>query len=375
MTPEKQALAERSATFAPSNIRVEPLTQALAMGTTRRQQARNFLAEQAAEEVAPELKQTFRYLKEGKGDAYGKLFGQASEEYNPESGVGVVPNISKIISEMAATPEITASAMKVIDTAQKRVSMETDDPKKQYNNFKKARTYLREKIAKMSASNDPEISDHESIAKLSEAHDVIDQVMKAIPSQAKADELYNQSMKAKGAFYEAMQFGKGEKRKIDVPTVKKLFGDNDKAYRLREGVDIMRQFLDKFGDDIVPNTRKQMQATVEKFDSLMKQAEDKRLLEGLRQAQGPSSPAIERTAALREAKGLPAEFFPWPVTTLGSADEFMASRAQKMFNSRFEDLKQGDKEKMIRLLMWRRQNPNATLTDEESMFKKMMKGK
>jgi hypothetical protein len=375
MTPEKQALAERSVTFAPSRIRTEPLTKALEMGTTRRSQGRNFLAEQAAEEVAPELKQTFRYLKEGKGDAYGKLFGQASEEYNPESGIGVVPNISKIISEMAATPEITASAMKVIDTAQKRVSMETDDPKKQYNNFKKARTYLREKIAKMSASNDPEISDHESIAKLSEAHDVIDQVMKAIPSQAKADELYKQSMKAKGAFYEAMQFGKGEKRKIDVPTVKKLFGDNDKAYRLREGVDIMRQFLDKFGDDIVPDKLQQMQATVNKFDSLMKQAEDKRLLQGLEQAQGPSSPVVERMSALRQAKGLSGDFFTSPASSLGAADEFMASRAQKMFNNRFEDLGQADKNKLIRMLMWRQQNPDATLTDEESMFKKMMKGK
>jgi hypothetical protein len=46
-----------------------------------------------------------------------------------------------------------------------------------------------------------------------------------------------------------------------------------------------------------------------------------------------------------------------------------------MFNNRFEDLGQTDKNKLIRLLMWRQQNPNATLTDEESMFKKMMKGK
>jgi hypothetical protein len=375
MTPEKQALAERSATFAPSNIRVEPLTKALEMGTTRRQQARNFLPEMAAEGIAPELKQTFRYLKEGKGDAYGKLYGQASEEYSPESGVGVVPNISRIISEMAATPEITQSAMKVMDTAQKRLSMETDDPKQQYENFKKARTFLREKITKMSASNDPEISDHESIAKLSEAHDVIDQVMKAIPSQAKADELYKQSMKAKGAFYEAMEFGKGDKKKIDVPTVKKLFGNNDKAYRLREGIDTMRQFLDKFGDDIVPNKRQQMQATVDKFDSLMKQAEDKRLLQGLEQAQGPSSAVVERMSALRQAKGLSGDFFTSPASSLGAADEFMASRAQKMFNNRFEDLGQADKNKLIRMLMWRQQNPDATMTDEESMFKKMMKGK
>jgi hypothetical protein len=107
----------------------------------------------------------------------------------------------------------------------------------------------------------------------------------------------------------------------------------------------------------------------------MKQAEDKRLLEGMRQAEGPSSPVVERMSALREAKGLPSDFFRSPASALNSADEFVASRAQKMFNNRFEDLGQADKNKLIRLLMWRQQNPDATMTDEESMFKKMMKGK
>lgn len=374
-TPEKQALAERAATFAPSNIRVDPLTKALEMGTTRRQQGRNFLPEQAAEEITPGLKKTFDYLRRGKGEAYEQLHGQAANEYNPETGIGVVPNISRIINEMAATPEITPSAIKILDIAHKRVSLEPDDPKEQYRNFKEAREYLREKISAMSASKDPELSDRKSIKKLKEARNVIDDVMKAIPSQAKADELYTESMKAKTAFYDAMEFGKGDKKTIDVPTVKKLFGNNDKAYRLREGIDTMRQFLSKYGDDIVPAKRQEMEAVVNKFDSMRKQAEDKRLLEGMRQAQGPSSPAIERTAAIRQAKGLPAEFFTSPATSLNAADEFMASRSQKMFKSDFENLGQSDKNKLIRLLMWRQQNPNATLTDEESMFKKMLKGK
>jgi hypothetical protein len=403
MTPEKQALAERSASFAPSNIRVEPLTQALAMGTTRRQQARNFLPEQAAEEITPGLKQTFGYLQKGKGEAYGKLFGQAQQEYNPESGIDIPQKLAARLNALQGVQEITTEApegapakpikgitgatISTLEAAKQMVDegpapygltpgpFSEAAPADQYKRLKVAREFLGTQIRQMKGSKDPNISNRASLTQLEEAKAELDDVMKAIPSQAKADELYTESMKAKKSFYDAMEFGKGMEKKIDVPTVKKLFGNNDKAYRLREGIDTMRQFLDKYGDDIVPAKRQEMQAVVDKFDSLRKQAEDKRLLEGMRQAQGPSSPALERTASLREAKGLPADFFTSPATALNSADEFIASRAQKMFNNRFEDLGQTDKNKLIRLLMWRQQNPNATLTDEESMFKKMMKGK
>jgi hypothetical protein len=172
-----------------------------------------------------------------------------------------------------------------------------------------------------------------------------------------------------------MEFGKGMKKTIDVPTVKRLFGNNDKAYRLREGIETMRQFLAKFGDEIMPDKRAELESVVNKFDSLRKQAEDKRLLEGLRQAQGPTSPSVERTKALREAKGLPGDIFEAPATALNAADEFMASRTRQYFGKPFEQIGQEDKNRLIRLLIWRQQNPNATMTDEESMFKKMMKGK
>ena len=403
MTPEKQALAERAVTFAPSRIRTEPLTKALEMGTTRRSQGRNFLAEQAAEEITPELKQTFGYLQKGKGEAYGKLFGQAQTEYNPESGIDIPSKLASRLNMLRGVQEITTEnpeatpakpimgitgpTISTLEAAKQMVDegpapygltpgpFSEAQPADQYKRLKVAREFLGTQIRQMKGNKDPNISNRASLTQLEEAKAELDDVMKSIPSQAKADQLYTEAMKAKGAFYDAMEFGKGMQKKIDTPTVKKLFGNNDKAYRLREGIDTMRQFLDKFGDDIVPDKRQQMQATVNKFDSLMKQAEDKRLLQGLEQAQGPSSAVVERMSALRQAKGLSGDFFTSPASSLGAADEFMASRAQKMFNNRFEDLGQSDKNKLIRMLMWRQQNPNATMTDEESMFKKMMKGK
>jgi hypothetical protein len=392
MTPEKQALAERSATFAPSNIRVEPLTQALAMGTTRRQQARNFLPEQAAEEIAPSLAKMQKELGKKSGEYYSPLFEQAASEYKPEQGRRIPQELKYIRMGADQTEGISSQAKNALDVTQQIVDIapsvykdrgltSTDipwdsiAPKEQYKRLKVAREVLNKTISEMSSSQDKTILNVPSRKLLVEAKASLDGVLKSFPSQRKADEAFAAASKAMGGLFEGMEFGKGDKKKIDVPAVKKLFGNNDKAYRIQEGVDTMRQFLDKFGDDIAPNKRQEMQAVVDKFDSLRKQAEDKRLLEGMRQAQGPSSPALERTAALREAKGLPADFFTSPATALNSADEFMASRAQKMFNNRFEDLGQTDKNKLIRLLMWRQQNPSATLTDEESMFKKMMKGK
>jgi hypothetical protein len=376
MTPEKQALAERAVTFAPSRIRTEPLTKALEMGTTRRQQARGFSPELAAEEITPGLRQSLKDLKQKSGGVYEQLHGKAKEEYNPETGVGIVPSIDKIIEKMRSEPEVTPTAIDIVEKARTRASMETEDPKEQYANLREAREFLKDNIDMVKKSKDPILSNRKSLNHIVDARSVIDDVMKSIPSQAKADEMYSRAREARGAFFEAMEFGKDKmSRKIDVPTVEKLFGNNDKAYRLREGIDTMRQFLDKYGDDIMPDKRQQMQAVVDKFDSLRKQAEDKRLLQGLEQAQGPSSAVVERMSALRQAKGLPADFFTSPASSLGAADEFMASRAQKMFNNRFEDLGQSDKNKLIRMLMWRQQNPDATMTDEESMFKKMMKGK
>ena len=410
-TPEKAAIAERAATIAPSNLRADMLSKALEMGTTRRQQARSFSPELAAEDVAPSLKRALGDLKRGKGAAYSKLYEQAASEFEPETAAAVPVRLSQRIKDLKGIKEpeefegggedapkappprpikgITGATVSALEAAQQIVEegpspyrgltpgpFTEAEPAEQYRRLKTAREFLNSQIRQMKTTKDPNISNRTSLNQLEEAKAELDDVMKSIPSQAKADEMYSQASKAKEAFFDAMEFGKEKmNRKIDVPTVKKLFGNNDKAYRLREGIDTMRQFLAKYGDEIMPDKRAEMEGVVNKFDALRKQAEDKRLLEGLRQAEGPSSPAIERTSALREAKGLPSNIFTSPASALNAADEFMAARSRQFFGKPFEQLGQNDKNRMIRLLMWRQQNPNATMTDEESMFKKIGKGK
>lgn len=400
-SPAKKAIAERAATMAPSNLRTDHLSKAFEMGTTRRHTARNFLPEVAAENITPDLKQTFKYLQKGKGEAYEKLHGQAQQEYQAESGVHIPGKLVSRLDMLKGVQEVTTDApegaqaraikgitgptVATLEAAKQIVSdgpapyglvpggFNEADPKEQYKRLKVAREFLGSQIKQMKGSKDPNISNRASLKQLEEAKAEFDDVMKSIPSQARADELYAQSMKAKEAFYDAMEFGKGMKKKIDIPTVKKLFGNNDKAYRLQEGIDTMRQFLNKYGDDIVPEKRAEMESVVNRFDVLRGQAEDKRLLEGLRQAQGPSSPALERTKALNEAKGLPNDLFNAPAGAMNAADEFIARRSSQFFGKPFEGLKQEQKNTLIRLLMWRQQNPNATMSDEESMFKKTLK--
>jgi hypothetical protein len=250
-------------------------------------------------------------------------------------------------------------------------------PPEQYKRLKAAREYLGAHIRQVQKTKDPNIINSPSLGMLKQAHDEIDGIMKAIPSQKKADELYSQSMKAKEAFYDAMEFGKGDKKRIDVPTVKRLFGNNDKAYRIQEGIETMRSFLAKYGNDIVPEKRAEMEKVVNRFDELRKVAEDKRLVEGVRQMQGPTSPVMERTEGLRQKAGLPASIYQSPAGSLTAADEFMQARVPQVFGqgATFEKLQPQQKNAIVRLLMWRQQNPEATMTEEEAMFKKMMKGK
>jgi hypothetical protein len=391
-TPEKAAIAERAATIAPSNLRIDQLKKALEMGTTRRQQARNFLPEVAAEDVTPGLVGMQKSLKKGSGEAYAPLFEKASKEYQYEHGAGVPSTFKNLLSRSDQIEGVSGAAKQALKVAQQIVEIGPEEYSKrgigttelawdsissvdQYKRIKVAREVLNKTISDMKKTRDATILNEPSRMVLDAAKEKLDSVMKSFPSQRKADEAYSEAKRAMGGLFEAMEFGQGERKKIDVPTVKKLFGNNDKAYRIQEGIDTMRQFLSKFGDDIAPNKRQEMQSVVDKFDALRKQAEDKRLLEGLRQAEGPSSPAIERTSALREAKGLPSNIFTSPASALNAADEFMAARSRQFFGKPFEQLAQNDKNRMIRLLMWRQQNPNATMTDEESMFKKIGKGK
>lgn len=396
-SPQKQAIAERAATIAPSNLRVDQLNKALEMGTTRRQQARNFLPEMAAEEITPGLKSTLKSLERGKGETYSKLHQQAASEYAPEMGYQIPEQFRQRILSLKGGQEgetvipavrgISAPIVSSLETVKQILdsgpapygltpgAWNEAEPQEQYRRLQKARTRLNDDIRQFRASKDPIVANIDSLKQLTQAKEDIDQVMKSIPSQVKADEAYSVGTEARKAMFDAMEFGRGMKKTIDIPTVKKLFGNNDRAYRLQEGIETMRSFLDKYGEDVVPKQREEMRSIVEKFDSLRKQAEDKRLLEGLRQAQGPTSPAMERTAALRSQAGLPQDIFNSPASSMNAVDEFMAQKTKQYFNRNWDSLGQNEKNSMIRLLMWRQQNPNATITEEESMFKKMMKGK
>ncbi len=387
MTPAKQSIAERAVGMAPGNLRIDPLKQAFEMGTTRRQEARNFRPEVAAEEVTPGFKSSLEALRKGRASEYTTLHKQAMEEYQPETGLGLPKAVASQLEGASKTAGITAPAKQALEAA-KQILEEGPTLRglsgekfldasnaEQFSRLKAARQTLREAATKMGRSQDPSLSNSDSIKAVKDIHDQIDAVMKGIPSQKRADELYREADKAKKAFFDAMEFGPKDKKVIDVPTVKRLFGDNPKAYRLREGIEAMRAFLDKYGQDIVPAKAKEMRDVVDRFDALRKVAEDKRLLEGLRQAQGPTSPVMERTESLRAGKGLPKDIFASPAGALNTADEFIAARTSKYFGSgvKFEQLPTKEKNALVRLLVWRQQNPDAGEVQEEQIYQKFKK--
>lgn len=387
-SPQKRAISERAATLAGGNLDPEVMQRVLEMGADRRIEARAFQPQKAAEEITPGLKASFEALKRGKGEAYAPLFEAAAEEYQPEMGLEIPREIKKIRGKAQKTESVTGAARSTLKAVQQIIGSGPDlyegvtpgkwqdaTPQEQYRRIKAAREYLNAQIRQMKRKDDPTILNQPSRKALSMAQKKLDTLMKSIPSQAKADELYSESMKAKEAFYDAMEFGKGEKKKIDVPTVRKLFGDNPKAYRIQEGIETMRAYLDKYGNEILPEKAAEMRKVVDRFDALRKQAEDQRLIESFRYEQGPTSPAFERTASLREKQGLQRDIFTSPASAINAADQFMRTRGREVFGqgAKFEALTPGQKRAVVLMLVWRQQHPEASASEETAMFQKILK--
>jgi hypothetical protein len=385
-SPIKQALAERAVTIAPSALKVDPLNKALEMGTERRATARNFQPIEASREITPRLRESLKNLRDRNSTVFEKLNAEAQGQYEPQMGAHIPEQLAARINSVKDVKGISSVAKNTMAEVNQIISEGPEglglvpgewnslSPADQFSRLQKAKTTLGDRIRALSKSNDPTMNDRTSINHLKELNGEIDDVLKQLPAKKEADRLYSEGKQAKEGFFDAMEFGQGVKRSIDESTVERLFGNNPKAKRLEEGISKMRDYLTKNGDVILPETKDRMMSLVNRFDELRKVAEDKRILEGIRQAQGPTSPAIERTEALRIGKGLPQKIYETPAGSINAVDEFIASRATREFGKPYGQLTQPEKNKLTQMLIWRQQNPNATIENEQSIFKKI-KGK
>jgi hypothetical protein len=385
----KEAISSRAATVAPGQINSQQMNEVLALGSSRRQAARDFNPKYAAEQMAPELRKVVQNLMDSSGKYYSRLHEKAKQQYTPEMGMQIAPKLSAVLKEARDTKGANAVASTTIEAAQQILDSPTSltvgvvpnkkweevDSKEQYNRLKSARNLLFKQLEPIKKTNDPTILRGPTAQALIKAHDAIDSVMKAIPPQAKADAMYAAGYEASQGLMDQLKYGKKKTTKVDVPTLKRLFGNNDKAYRVQENIETMRMFIDKFGKNIPKARREQMIATINKFDELRKVAVDRGIVQGFRQVQGPTSPVLERTESLRASKGVPYNTFTFPSGTLNQLDEFMKRNVKEYTGvSRVEDLSPAKQKAMTDSFIWTQENPNATFSQIDSVIKKNLKG-
>jgi hypothetical protein len=383
----KSQLAERAATIAPQNLSKEMLDQILQMGTQRRQTARGFMPQKASEEITPELKNMLSQLESKKSGAFSKLHSEARGQYTPEMG-DFIP--SQIESQQSKIKDVQGLSSTVIGTVAQVNQILNEGPEvfklkpgpfnqvtpqDQFDRLQAAREVLDGRLRVMARSNDPAINDRTSMRILQESRDKIDEVLKTLPAKQKADQLYAAGTKARKEFFDKMEFGKGKARDIDAATVERLFGNNATAKRQKEGIEYMKTFLELHGDDILPAEKARMQKTVQRFEELRSIAEDKRLIEAVRQQPGPTSPAYQATEAMRVKTGLPGKFDVAPSGEVRTLDEFFTSRAKSEFGKNVNDLSQKEFNILSKMFNWRQSNPNAMIDRENQVFKQFRKGK
>jgi hypothetical protein len=240
--------------------------------------------------------------------------------------------------------------------------------------LKQARGEINDQLSKIQKSRDPDFMVGTTAQALEQAKDAINSVMKSIPEQKRADKMFSAGDKAKAAMFESMQFGTKGTKKIDIPTVKKLFQNNDKAYRMKENVEVMKMFLDKFGKNIPKARRQQMIDVVNRFEQMQKIAVDRGIVQSFRQAQGPTSPVLERTESLRAAKGLPYQSATFPAGMLNAHDEFVKAAVNKYGLGKIENAHPKVQDALTKAFIWKQEHDKATPFEVDAITQKFLKG-
>lgn len=381
----KNYVANKATTLAPGNFTTDELKKLFGMGVSERVHARNFDPSAAAKEIAPELKEALSKLKKGKGGAFEKLQRKAEKEFNPIVAEDLLPNIYDRVYQAGRQKGVPDTVKGTL--AQVQQIVEEGIANKQYGiqegildaGHNPIDYYKRIQAAREAVDGPLKAAinsgDRTSAGYLKATRDELDNILKSSKSKKLADSIYAEGSKAKEKFFSPFEFGPKGAKELDAVSVEKLFGNNDKAKRIQEGVETMRNFLKKNAKKLDSKSVAEMSRVVDKFDQLRELADKKRFTSNTRFKQGPTSPAIERAESLLSKEGLDKNIFASPATTLNSADEFLANAAKDNFQMPFEKLDTPQRNKLIRMLLYRQQNPDSTRAAEQSAFSKILGSK
>ena len=186
-------------------------------------------------------------------------------------------------------------------------------------------------------------------------------ILKQSPSQVKADAMYSEYKNLQSKLFDTLKIGKSGE--MDKYKLSRMFADTDVANRFRDNIDHMENFVNDYAELMNPEDASEVMQTIKMLRESSAIAGNKRDIQSLRGAQGPSSPAIEALQSTMEKRGFHGDFIQSPATALNAADQSLESMAQKYYNMPYDNLGQQEKKRLTQALV--RDWANKKLPDIE----------
>jgi hypothetical protein len=384
-TPAKEFMVQKSTQLYPGQIGPQQLRSVLDIPLEQRVTARQFDPSAMGRQLQPQAEAAKQAL--GKtGTAFQALQEMAAKEYKRTQ----LPLVSNSIKAAKAqfnqpgTSALTRSTIKQIDaiinqgSALPRYGV-TEAPLKSanaaeaYKRLQAAREYADRAIRK----NPQDLSIQDILQPL---RDNLDEVLKSSPSKVIADKLYASGKKVKEAGIKPLEMPIGERERVlSNKAIQSALGDTQKGEKMRLGIERARAFTQEFSEQLGP----QEVAKIDKFFNALENArsvaDQKRILDQLKFAEGPSGAAIRAgieklQQTIKPAPGGASMFRAAP-EYLQSVDAFMSENARKYFGKSFDKLKGDQQYKLVNAFQWMKENPNAAQSEIMEKFNTILRGK
>jgi len=384
-TPAKEFMVQKSTQLYPGQIGSQQLRSVLDIPLEQRVTARQFDPSAMGRQLQPQAEAAKQAL--GKtGTAFQELQEMAAKEYK-RTQLPLVSNSIKAAKaqfDQPGTSALTRSTIEQIDaiinqgSALPRYGV-TEGPLKSanaaeaYKRLQAAREYADRAIRK----NPQDLSIQDILQPL---RDNLDEVLKSSPSKVIADKLYASGKKVKEAGIKPLEMPIGQRERVlSGKAIQEALGDTQKGEKMRLGIERARAFTQEFSEQLGPQEAAKIDKFFDALENARSVADQKRILDQLKFAEGPSGAAIRAGIAKLEQTIKPspggASMFKAAPEYLQSVDAFMSENARKYFGKPFDKLKGDQQYKLVNAFQWMKENPNAAQSEIMEKFNTILRGK
>ena len=333
-------------------------------------EAKAFNPISASEEIAPKFEDAYKTLQSESSKRYGQLSDEARSQFQKMDGKPL-DDLQQVLARIEEDTTVSATSKNYIREAKKILGDNFADlePAEQFDRLVAAKKKLKGGSKWASRNEVPEGA--EAVRDGSKS---MDQYLKALDSRKTADAEWTALSGLNDEFFKKVGIVKnGRVTGIDPIKLETLFSGGKSGRQLQKQLIKAQELIDsgRLPADKVANI-KEVLAILKKSSDTSKLSQD--MSRFRYKDAGPSSPSLQRTAAIAGKDSA--------VTTAVRAPQLFltmkanASKlAQSNFGKPFEQLPSGDKDTIAKLALWLSQNDGASDPEIARKFLQLKSGK